>query len=38
MNRKHSQNVYHGNLNVISIEKKCISDQWWNNDKCQCKC
>ena len=19
-------------------EKKCISDQWWNNDKCQCEC
>ena len=18
--------------------KKCNSDQWWNNDKCQCEC
>ena len=18
--------------------RKCKSDQWWNNDKCQCKC
>ena len=19
-------------------ERKCNSDQWWNNDKCQCEC
>ena len=19
-------------------ERKCNSDQWWNNDKCRCKC
>ena len=19
-------------------ERKCVSDQWWNNDKCQCEC
>ena len=19
-------------------ERKCISDQWWNNDKCRCEC
>ena len=19
-------------------EKKCNSNQWWNNDKCQCEC
>ena len=31
--------------NLISCEckcrfdaRKCNSDQWWNNDKCQCEC
>ena len=19
-------------------KRKCISDQWWNNNKCQCEC
>ena len=21
-----------------SYERKCVSDQWWNSDKCQCEC
>ena len=24
------------NVNV-DFKKKCNSDQWWNNDKCQCE-
>ena len=27
--------MYHKNANV---GRKCNSDQWYNNDKCQCEC
>ena len=26
------------NININLIEKKCNSDQWWNNNKWQCEC
>ena len=32
MNQKHLQTIYHVN------ERKCNSDQWWTNEKCQCEC
>ena len=30
--------MYHANVNVDLMEKKCNSNQWWNNDKCRCEC
>ena len=32
------KNIYHVNVNVNLMEKKCNSNQWWNNDKCRCEC
>ena len=28
----------HVNVNVDLMGKKSNLDQWWNNDKCRCKC
>ena len=25
------------NVNVNLMEKKCDSDQWWNDNKCRCE-
>ena len=30
------KNIYYANVNLGLMEKKCNSDQWWNNDKCLC--
>ena len=30
--------MYHANVNVNSILKKCTSNQNWKNDKCRCEC
>ena len=38
MNQKYEQNMYHANVNVNLMEKKCNSNQKWNNDKCWCEC
>ena len=38
MNQKFEQKIYHANVNVELMGKKCNSDQWWNNDKCRCEC
>ena len=32
-----TKHIYHVNVNVNLIEKKCNSYQWWNNDICPCK-
>ena len=29
---------FHANANVDLMEKKCQSNQWWNNDKCWFEC
>ena len=36
MNQKLEQKIYHADVNVTKekTEKKCNSNQWWNNDKC----
>ena len=33
MNQKHDM-LYHGNININLMEKRCNLDQWWSNDKC----
>ena len=30
--------MYHANVNVDLMGKKCNLDQWWNNDKCRYEC
>ena len=35
---KNINKSYHVNVNVNLMEKKCNSDQWWNNDRCQYGC
>ena len=33
---KTSTKIYHAHVNLD--DKKCISNQKWNNNKCQCEC
>ena len=30
--------IYHLNVNVDFMEKKCNSNQRWNKNKCRCEC
>ena len=37
MNRKINI-IFHVNVNCRVDGKKCNSNHWWNNNKCQCEC
>ena len=37
MNRKINI-IFHVNVNCRVDGKKCNSNHWWNNSKCQCEC
>ena len=30
--------IYRVNVNVNLMDKKCNSNQWWNNKRCRCEC
>ena len=34
INQNFNQKIYHVNVNVYLMEKKCNLDQWCNNNKC----